>query len=62
MYSDNTTADGLCSGSAISETEDCNPFQCRKFLVEQGRDGGVSMCVCNTLIVYLVGVMRISVL
>ena len=56
VYSDNTTADGLCSGSAINETEDCNTIQCRKFLVEQVWDGRVSMCVYTTSNVLLRGV------
>ena len=37
VYSDNTTADGLCSGFATTETQDCNTIQCRELLL--GRDG-----------------------
>ena len=37
VYADNTTAHGVCSGSATTETKDCNTIQCRKLLL--GWDG-----------------------
>ena len=36
VYSDNITADGLCSGSATNETQNCNTIQCRKLLLGIG--------------------------
>ena len=32
VYADNATADGLCSDSAVTETQDCNTLKCRKLL------------------------------